>query len=102
MNNLIICAIRKYTNRIIIVFFLLVCLTVINVLQPIITRTLIDDGLYTNNVKIVVICSVEILLLNLIRFLLGWIKEGNSIFYNKYITKNRRHDKFIIYGKRRK
>lgn len=57
------------------VFGLLLIGTVINISQPILTRIVIDEGLYTGKTKIVVTYSLLILVLHILGVCIGVIKE---------------------------
>lgn len=75
LMNIIKKEIKKYKNKIIVVFILLMAVAISNVIQPLLTRTLIDEGLYGGNVDIVIKYSILILGLYMICFIGGLVKE---------------------------
>lgn len=85
--NIIKREIKKYKNKIIIVFILLIVVTIINVIQPLLTRSLIDKGLYVGNVDIVIKYSILILGLYIICFISGLVKEFLRIKLKNSINK---------------
>ena len=88
--------IKKNRMKIALVIVLLLILTGINVIQPLITQKIIDDGLYEKNIEIVIRYAVLSFLMYFISFMIGLSKERivGSVFYES--EKYEHHE--IIYS----
>lgn len=92
MKTYILNFLKKYKKNIFLIFFLSILLPIINNITPLLSKALLDKGILTKNISLIILLSILIIISYALKYLFNNIIQSKVIKVNLDLVSNLKKD----------